>query len=445
MRQRTRLASLAAAILCVLLSAFAVVPITSCQINPVTGESQFIIIDDQQEISLGEGVAVDVEGQYGGVYRDASVVTYVQDVGGRVAAQSERQTVPYRFSVVNSDQINAFALPGGRIYVTTGLLQRMSNEAQLAAVLGHEIGHVAARHSAVALSRAIGVGLLAQVATSLATGGDEDSGDAETISAVVGVVYGLISNGFSRQDEYQADNLGLRYMHKAGYNPLAMAQVMQIIQEEGGDASALEEFLSTHPSSGKRIDEIEREIRTAYPDVDSNTRLTFGEDRFLSATASLRGGMTPAPRDLRTAQPGRVGPGTGLRDSTPPRDEPETDVESLFQQAEEARQAGRNEEAVKLYTQLISADGAKIQYYIARGLASLELQNFTASESDFKQALRIDRNSYEARIGLGALYLQKRDLNRARDTLKEATNSSPTQAIGHLLLARTYLALNNKA
>ncbi len=263
---------------------------SSCQLNPVTGKQQFVIIDDRQEIALGDSVAGEVEAKYGGEYPDPVLVSYVQQVGGRVAAHAERQTVPYRFSVVHSDEINAFALPGGRIYVTTGLLARMSNEAQLAAVLGHEVGHVSARDSAVELSRVMGVSLLVQIAASLMNSNGESEEDAQNVTAVAGVVYGLISNGFSRDYEYRADRLALNYMYRAGYNPLAMAQVMQIIQQEGGDKSAIEEFLSTHPSANNRIDEIERWIRASYPDVDSNSRLIFGESRYLGATARLRGG-----------------------------------------------------------------------------------------------------------------------------------------------------------
>lgn len=262
--------------------------IVSCEVNPVTGEQQFIVINDQQEIALGESVAEEVEARYGGEYRDPSLLSYVQEVGERLAVHAERQTVPYRFSVLHSDEVNAFALPGGRIYITTGLLARMSNEAQLAAVLGHEIGHVAARDSAVELSRALGVSMLVQIATSLMAGDDESSENDQNVEAVAGVIYGLISNGFSREYEYRADRAAMRYMYKAGYNPLAMAQVIRIFQQEEGDSSAIEEFLSTHPSASRRIEEVEREIRSLYPDVYSNPRLIFGEARYLAATARLR-------------------------------------------------------------------------------------------------------------------------------------------------------------
>jgi predicted Zn-dependent protease len=425
--------------------------LTSCQVNPVTGEQQFIIIDDQQEIALGDSVAGEVEAQYGGEYRDPALVSYVQQVGGRLASYAERQTVPYRFSVVHSDEVNAFAVPGGRIYVTTGLLARMSNEAQLAAVLGHEIGHVAARDSAVELSRAMGVSVLVQIATSLAAGDSESSENAQNIEAVAGVVYGLISNGFSRDYEYRADQSGMRYMYKAGYNPLAMAQVMQIIQQEGGDKSAIEEFLSTHPSAGKRIDEIEREVRSSYPDVDSNTRLTFGESRYMTATSALRGGRVPAPTTDYARDPDRIGPGSGLKEREPRRDdipphrrEPESNAATLFEKAEAARMAGNAEEAFDLYSTAIRIDSSRPAYFAGRGLVGVDLDRLSGAESDFKTALKLDKGCTAAHYGLGALYIKKRDFNRARDSLKEAVRQEPASAPAHYFLGEAYLGLNNR-
>ncbi len=424
--------------------------IASCQINPVTGEQQFIIIDDQQEIALGDSVAGEVEAQYGGEYPDRALVSYVQQVGRRLAAHAERQTVPYRFSVVHSDEVNAFAVPGGRIYVTTGLLARMSNEAQLAAVLGHEIGHVAARDSAVELSRVMGVSLLVRIATSLAAGDGKSSKNAKNVAAVAGVVHGLISNGFSRDYEYRADQSGMRYMYKAGYNPLAMAQVMQIIQQEGGDKSAIEEFLSTHPSANKRIDEIEREIRSSYPDVDSSSRLTYGESRYLTATAALRGGRVPAPTTDYGRDPDRIGPGTGLKDRTPRRDTPprsdrETrNAATLFEKAESARRAGNPQEAFDLYSTAIQIDSSHAGFYAGRGLVGIDLDRLSGAESDLKQALKLDRSCAAAHFGLGVLYIKKRDFNRAKDSLKEAIKLDASSAAAHYFLGEAYLGLNSK-
>src|SRR5688572_22382281 len=142
----------------------AVALLAGCATNPVTGERQFNLVSEEQEIELGQKAEPEIVKQFGGLYQDPQVQGVVQDVGMKLAKASDRPDLPWRFHVVNSPDLNAFALPGGGIFITQGLLSQLTNEAQLAGVLGHEVAHVAARHQArqisksTALQAALGIG-----------------------------------------------------------------------------------------------------------------------------------------------------------------------------------------------------------------------------------------------------------------------------------------------
>ena len=134
-----------------------------CSTNPVTGQRELIFISPEQEIAMGNQAAPQFESEFGGKVPNAELQAYVQSVGGRVAQLSDRQ-MPYEFTLVSSQVPNAFALPGGKMFITAGLMGRMTNERQLAAVLGHEVGHVAARHNVKGMQRQIGASVLVQIA-----------------------------------------------------------------------------------------------------------------------------------------------------------------------------------------------------------------------------------------------------------------------------------------
>jgi predicted Zn-dependent protease len=236
-----------------------------CSTNPATGERQLMLISRQQEINIGNEAAPQFEDEFAGRVPDANAQLYVQDIGQRVAAVSERP-MPYEFALLRSDIPNAFALPGGKIYVTVGLLEIMESERELAAVLGHEVGHVAAQHNVQALQRQVGASILIDVAGRVA-------GDSEaTAEKVTEIVAGVANLRYSRGDEYQADELGLRYLAKAGYNPWGMVELLSALNEIGSGSSSLGEFFSTHPLTEKRIDEVRAMIRENHPSADPNAR-----------------------------------------------------------------------------------------------------------------------------------------------------------------------------
>ena len=226
--------------------------LTGCAVNPATGDRQLALFSEEEEIQLGRGSDPKIVAAMG-LYDDESIQRYVQNLGRALADASERPHLPWTFRVLDEPVINAFALPGGYIYVTRGILAYLESEAELAGVLGHEIGHVTARHSVEQLSR-----------TELTQIGPRLAGIlGPRVQNAVGLVLAplqLFELKFSRDDERQADALGVRYMARLGYEPQELAEVMAML----ADVSAAEGegrvpgWLSTHPTPENREEDIRR-------------------------------------------------------------------------------------------------------------------------------------------------------------------------------------------
>jgi len=233
--------------------------LAGCALNPVTGARELVLISTEQEIALGADAAPEFEKEFGGKVASAALQDYIRTVGAKVAAVSDRP-MPYEYTLLASDVPNAFALPGGKIFITAGLVKAMTNERQLAAVLGHETGHVAARHSVKQMQKQMGAQLLIEIA-SRAGGADTTQGAAD----VAKVVSTMALMKYSRDDEYQADQVGIEYAARAGYNPWGMVELLNVLlslQEQ--EPGRLEEMFQTHPLSSKRIGEAQA-ILTGNP------------------------------------------------------------------------------------------------------------------------------------------------------------------------------------
>lgn len=250
--------------------------LTNTQVNPVTGEKQRVALSPEQEVALGMQSAPQMAAQFGGLHPDPQVQAYMKQVGKRIVQASGAKQTPYKFDfhvLRDSKTVNAFALPGGQIFITAALLKRLENEAQLAGVLGHEVGHVLGRHSAEHLAKArLTQGLVG--AASVA--GSSDYSGGQVAAMIANMVGQMVNMRFGREDELESDKFGLRFMADAGYNPSALIRVMKILAESrGGDASQ-PEFLSTHPDPGNRSQKIEQEIAALYPNgIPKN--LSLGE------------------------------------------------------------------------------------------------------------------------------------------------------------------------
>ena len=244
-----RLANRCSALLAGLLIAAA-----GCARNPATGSNQLMLVSESQEIEMGRAADKDVIASIG-LYPDSNWQRYIQAFGARLAANSERPNLPWTFRVVDDAAVNAFALPGGFIYVTRGILANLNNEAELAGVVGHEIGHVTARHTAHEMSRQ----QLAQLGLVV---GAVASPTVAQYAGLASQAMSLVFLKFSRDDESQADHLGLRYMGKTGFDEREMPQVFvmlgQVSAAEGG--SHLPQWLETHPDPENRRQAMEQEI-----------------------------------------------------------------------------------------------------------------------------------------------------------------------------------------
>ncbi len=221
--------------------------IINCAVNPVTGKKELSLISVSQEKALGKQTDGEIRSQYG-VVEEEKIVSYVRSIGQAIVPYTHRPELEYHFAVLDSPVVNAFAVPGGYIYVTRGILALMSSEAELAVVLGHELGHVAARHSLRRLSKMI------LVQTGLAVIGSINETLAD-IAGLASVGLQLLFLKYSRDDEYQADSLGVEYARKAGWTPGHMVDFFASLDKLGdlSGGKPLPGFLSTHPLTKDRI------------------------------------------------------------------------------------------------------------------------------------------------------------------------------------------------
>lgn len=259
----------------------ALLSVTACAVNPATGERELSLVSESQEIQMGQEADPQISAQLG-LVDDPGLQAYVSDLGLRLAAVSERPDLPWSFKVVDDPVVNAFALPGGFIYVTRGILARFDSEAELAGVLGHEIGHVTARHSVSQISRqqlqqiGLGVGMVL-------------SEDVRNVSGLLSAGLQLMNLRYSRGDETQSDELGLRYISRLGYDPEAMIGVFEMLAEAGGGAEGrIPEWQLTHPYPENRAENIRQRIaeaglagggtvaRTTY--LDRIDGMVYGDD-----------------------------------------------------------------------------------------------------------------------------------------------------------------------
>jgi len=248
MRHPARHRTLAAAVSLALIS--------GCATNPATGKRQIMLVGEAQEIAMGQEADQEVASSLG-LYPDEELQAYVAGLGKALAASGERPSLPWTFRVVDDPSVNAFALPGGFIYVTRGIMSHLNSEAELVSVLGHEIGHVTARHtvSQITKSQLATLGLVAGMIArpELARFGDLAQAGMQ-----------LMFLKFGRNDEQQADDLGLRYMTRREYDPREMVEVFSVLDRLGAASGEgrLPSWLSTHPAPANRAQRIQSEIQT---------------------------------------------------------------------------------------------------------------------------------------------------------------------------------------
>lgn len=265
--------------------------LTGCTTNPATGKQEFTpLMSAEREKQVGAEEHPKVLQEFGGAYDEPRIGAYVAAIGGRLAANSELPDLNFRFTVLDSDIVNAFALPGGYIYVTRGLVALANSEAELASVLAHEIGHVTGRHTAQRYNQAIGLSLGGAILG--AAIGNQVASDLLQQGAQLYLL------GYSRGQEYEADQLGIRYLVRTGYDPYAEADFLQSLENHaaleahlsGQENGRSSEFFSTHPQTTKRAREAVDAARASGVPVESRPRL---RDRFLEQIDGLIFGGSP--------------------------------------------------------------------------------------------------------------------------------------------------------
>lgn len=274
--------------------------LASCATNPVTGDSNFVLMSEAQEMDVGRSADQDVKKQYA-LYDENSLAAYVNEVGQRLAALSHRPGLAYRFTLLDSTEINAFALPGGYIYITRGIVAFLNSEAELAAVLGHEIGHVTARHSVRQMSAAQSTDILISLASILSPALRN-----QNVMNITGTLGNVLLSGYGREHELEADRLGAEYLARTGYDPQAMIRVIGVLKnqelfdaeaakQEGRPPRAYHGVFDTHPDNDTRL----QQTISASSSLRAGAR-GDGRADFLARSAGMIFGDSPREGIVRS-------------------------------------------------------------------------------------------------------------------------------------------------
>lgn len=231
----------------------AIILIPSCAVNPVTGKRQLMLVSENQEIAMGREYDPQVLATFG-EYKDEALYSFMEKIGTEMGLISHRPNLKYHFKILDTPVVNAFAVPGGYIYFTRGILAKFNNEAELVGVMGHEMGHITARHTAVQQSRA-------QLGQILLLGGMIASEDFRQLAGVAMQGMQLLFLSFSRENEREADRLGVEYTAKVNYDAYKMADFYQVLQKMTMEShqGGVPTFLSTHPDPGDRYNAVKRD------------------------------------------------------------------------------------------------------------------------------------------------------------------------------------------
>lgn len=388
-----------------LLTGLAVLSLAGCAVNPVTGEREFMVVSEAQELQMGaEAYAPTRQGQGGDYDVDPALTRYVQDVGQRLAAVSDRK-LPYEFAVLNNSVPNAWALPGGKIAINRGLLTELDSEAELAAVLGHEIVHAAARHSAQQISRS----MLSQaliVAAAVATS-DSDYGNLAIGGAAVGAQ--LINSRYGREAELESDEYGMRYMARAGYDPQGAVDLQEtfVRLSEGRQTDWLSGLFASHPPSMARV-EANRRTAAGLPDGGR-----VGREDYQSAIARTLE-LKPA---YEAYDEGRAALGEGDEERALTLAEKALGLfsgEANFHalRGDVRLRQKRYDDAVVNYNRAIDRRSDFFYYHLQRGLAEQALDRDDAAVADLRRSIDL-MPTLPAYYALGELAEERGDRTTA--------------------------------
>jgi len=372
--------------------------ISSCERNPVTGKQELHFVSESQEIQLGEEVYGYMQQAEGGDYvTDEEVQEYVEKVGKRLAAVSDRPHLPYEFTVLNNSVPNAWALPGGKIAINRGLLTELNNEAELAAVLSHEIVHSAARHGAKMIERSI----LTQLGLSTVGGLLQGHKYEDALMQTASTGTGLVQLKYSRSAELEADRYGIKYMVAAGYDPQAAVDLQKTFLKlsEGKDQNWLNGLLSTHPPSKERIKANEATL-TLYPQGG-------------------RWGIKEYEQAMKT-----------LKKDKPAYEDLDKGYEALLK--------GNTKRALLLANEGISIEPKEAHLFNLKGKAEVLMKDYSSGLSSFDHAISLNPHYFDFYLQRGLLKKQLGRRTEAREDLEKSNSLLPSaeahQALGEIAL-----------
>ena len=380
------------------LSMLILTALVGCAENPVTGKKQFSLMSASQEVAIGEQNYGPSQQQQGGRYSvDPELSLYVASVGKKLAAVSDRKELPYEFVVLNNDVPNAWALPGGKIAINRGLLLLLDDEAQLAAVLGHEIVHAAARHGATQMTQQAILGLGVQVAGVAAQATEY----GELINMSAGLGASAAQAKYGRSQELESDNYGIQYMVRAGYEPYGAVELQEtfVTLSEGTSSDFLSTLMASHPPSQERVDK-NREAAEKLP------RGVRNKTQYQQAIAQI------------------------VKDK------------AAYDANSKAITAIVNKDyagAQSLINQAISKQPEEALFYVTQGQLQLAQNNTASAMQSFSTATRKNPDYFMGFLGLGLSQKSEGKLTDARSSLQKslAILSTPTGAyhLGELELA----------
>ena len=380
----------------------------ACVTNPVTGKSQLSLMGEEEEKTLGaQAYGPLIQESYGPV-TDPGLQKYFDGVGQGLAKLSHRPALPYEFTVVNANYDNAFALPGGKVCITRGLLSRMTTEDQLAGVVGHEIGHVTARHGAQQYTKQMLIGGLLGIGGMILEA--EEVRGAPLIMAAAGIGGQLVLLRYSRDHERQSDELGMEYMARAGYNPKGFVESMEILKSgHDKEPSKLEAMFQSHPLTSERIETARRRAAEKYADQLARPVRT---EAFASSTRALKA----------------EAPAFKLMD----------EGEQLLAKKDARAAAAKFDEAARLAPRQAILPALK-------AIALVEANELRSAREAAREAERRDPALFHGRLAGGLSAYKLSDWRDSISELEAAEKSVGAQLVTTYYLGRSFEALGDRA
>ncbi len=386
--------------------------IGSCATNPVTGQTELMLVSEQQELNIGKDAGPSVNWEFGGEYHDTALHSYLDRIVKNIWANSERPHLPVTFHIQNSSIPNAFALPG-YVAMTRGLLSDMDNEAQFAAVMGHEVGHVMARHSAQRMSR----GMLQQLGLAVGSAALQGKAGGDALLQLGAVGSSLFLLKYDRSQEIQSDRLGVKYMAMLGYDPYEAISAHKALEKSVNgymkrqgtskrEDTFMSRLLSTHPRQEIRISEIQAMINELPPTIRGGS----GKFRTIFQTATKR--IRKTNQDY-----------------------------FIYDEAMALYQKKDFTNAEATIRKAIAQNSSQAPFHSLLGFVMLQQKKYSEADTSYQKALSINPDYQPAIYGIGLFHFYNKNYNTAISEFNRSLKLNPSHASSHFGLGKSYYEL----